>query len=400
MNLPHILENIIGIVSKKEESVLGIDIGGSAIKIVQLKKKDGRAFLETYGEVALGPYADVDVGRAVRLPNDVLSVALKDVIRESRKDIVPEDDGRSLLSGIVIPLSSSLITVANIPNLSDKNFDQIVAIEARKYIPVSMSEISLDWQILPDYQNVSSVVADEGVNKNLEGNVSLGLKPSVEAQNLGKKNSKVLIVAVHTDVISRTRELFLRSGLKEKFIEVEAFSSVRSCINNRMDAFLIVDHGASATKVYIVDEGVVRISHTISVGSQDFTLAISRALNISVAEAESIKRESGVSVARGGVDVGKIMEGSLSYMVSEVDRLASEYERNNNRVVSEIVLSGGGINLKGLPQLFEKSLKYPIRIANPFSAIDTPAFLEEVLKEVGPSFAVAIGAGIRALSSE
>jgi type IV pilus assembly protein PilM len=234
----------------------------------------------------------------------------------------------------------------------------------------------------------------------LEGNVSLGLKPSVEAQNLGKKNSKVLIVAVHTDVISRTRELFLRSGLKEKFIEVEAFSSVRSCINNRMDAFLIVDHGASATKVYIVDEGVVRISHTISVGSQDFTLAISRALNISVAEAESIKRESGVSVARGGVDVGKIMEGSLSYMVSEVDRLASEYERNNNRVVSEIVLSGGGINLKGLPQLFEKSLKYPIRIANPFSAIDTPAFLEEVLKEVGPSFAVAIGAGIRALSSE
>jgi Tfp pilus assembly PilM family ATPase len=85
------------------------------------------------------------------LPVETLAVALKDVIRESRKDIVKSEDSSVYLAGIAIPLVSSLITVANIPNLSDKNFDQIVAIEARKYIPVSMSEISLDWQILPAF---------------------------------------------------------------------------------------------------------------------------------------------------------------------------------------------------------------------------------------------------------
>jgi Tfp pilus assembly PilM family ATPase len=98
MNLPHILENIIGLVSKKEESVLGIDVGGSTIKIVQVSKKNGQAILETYGEVALGPYTDVDIGRSVRLPVETLAVALKDVIRESRKDIVKSEDSSIYLA--------------------------------------------------------------------------------------------------------------------------------------------------------------------------------------------------------------------------------------------------------------------------------------------------------------
>lgn len=402
MNLPHILENIIGLVSKKEESVLGIDVGGSTIKIVQVSKKNGQAILETYGEVALGPYTDVDIGRSVRLPVETLAVALKDVIRESRKDVVKSEDSSVYLAGIAIPLVSSLITVANIPNLSDKNFDQIVAIEARKYIPVSMSEISLDWQILPAFQ-VESVVPSGLDNEDVsESGVSQPevSKPVVEDVSSERKISKVLIVAVHTDAIAKMRELFLRAGLKEKFIEVEAFSSMRACINRDSKTVAIVDHGASATKVYIVDEGVVRVSHTIAVGSQDFTLAISRATNISVKEAEFLKRESGLSVVRGGVDLGKIMEGSLSYMISEVDRIISDYGRINGRVVNEIVLSGGGVALKGLTELFEKSLKYKIRLADPFSLMSTPAFLEDILKEAGPSFAVAVGSALRALENE
>jgi type IV pilus assembly protein PilM len=402
MNLPHILENIIGLVSKKEESVLGIDVGGSTIKIVQVSKKNGQAILETYGEVALGPYTDVDIGRSVRLPVETLAVALKDVIRESRKDIVKSEDGSVYLAGIAIPLVSSLITVANIPNLSDKNFDQIVAIEARKYIPVSMSEISLDWQILPAFQVESVVPSGLGNEDVSESGVSQPevSKPVVEDVSSERKISKVLIVAVHTDAIAKMRELFLRAGLKEKFIEVEAFSSMRACINRDSKTVAIVDHGASATKVYIVDEGVVRVSHTIAVGSQDFTLAISRATNISVKEAEFLKRESGLSVVRGGVDLGKIMEGSLSYMISEVDRIISDYGRINGRVVNEIVLSGGGVALKGLTELFEKSLKYKIRLADPFSLMSTPAFLEDILKEAGPSFAVAVGSALRALENE
>ena len=69
---------------KKESSVLGIDIGSSAIKVVQIKKKRGRAVLETYGELALGPYAGIEVGRAASVPADKIIEAIKDILRESK----------------------------------------------------------------------------------------------------------------------------------------------------------------------------------------------------------------------------------------------------------------------------------------------------------------------------
>src|SRR5574343_624676 len=67
---------------KKETSVLGVDVGASAIKVVQIKKKRGRAVLETYGELALGPYANIEVGRATNLPPEKRAEAIKDILRE------------------------------------------------------------------------------------------------------------------------------------------------------------------------------------------------------------------------------------------------------------------------------------------------------------------------------
>lgn len=66
------------------ESVAGIDFGSSAIKVVQLRKKNEQAVLETYGSVALGPYAGIDTGRATRLSSEKLVEALKDVLQESK----------------------------------------------------------------------------------------------------------------------------------------------------------------------------------------------------------------------------------------------------------------------------------------------------------------------------
>ena len=113
---------------KGESSVLGVDIGSSSIKVIQLKKKHGRAVLETYGELALGPYANIEVGRAVGLPNSQLIMALKDVLRESKTT--------TKSCGATLPMSASLITFLTIPPVPEKQIGDVVAIEARKYIPV------------------------------------------------------------------------------------------------------------------------------------------------------------------------------------------------------------------------------------------------------------------------
>ena len=90
------LKNILSIFSRKSRSVLGIDIGTSAIKVVQIKKKRGRAVLETYGELALGPYSGIEIGRSTNLSTEKMVEALKDILRESKTTTVS--------AGVALPL--------------------------------------------------------------------------------------------------------------------------------------------------------------------------------------------------------------------------------------------------------------------------------------------------------
>src|SRR3990167_303426 len=66
-----------------ERSAVGVDIGSSAIKVVEIKKKKGKAVLETYGAISLGPYADLDIGRVTNLPAEKISQALSEVLKQS-----------------------------------------------------------------------------------------------------------------------------------------------------------------------------------------------------------------------------------------------------------------------------------------------------------------------------
>ena len=111
--------------------MLGVDIGTSAIKVVQLRRERGRVILETYGAIALGPYAGVEVGRATSLPGEKIAEALKDVIREA--NVTTTD------AAIAIPYSSSLISIIKLPSSVENQLAQVVPIEARKYIPVPIS---------------------------------------------------------------------------------------------------------------------------------------------------------------------------------------------------------------------------------------------------------------------
>src|SRR3989338_7980445 len=125
----------------KAQSVIGVDIGSSSVKIVQLRLAHGAALLETYGEIALGPYGKQPIGKAVKLPPEVIGQAVSDLISEA--NVTARE------SGISIPFSASLITVLNLPKVDNEQLKQIVPIEARKYIPVPVSEVTLDWFVIP-----------------------------------------------------------------------------------------------------------------------------------------------------------------------------------------------------------------------------------------------------------
>lgn len=133
--------NFLQNIFQKGEDSVGIDIGTSSIKVVQLRKKKGRALLETYGEIALGPYGGLSVGQVTNLTSDKVAEAIKDLIREANVT--------TLSGGLSIPFKSSLVTLMELPIIDEKQLKEMIPLEARKYIPVPISEVTLDWWVIP-----------------------------------------------------------------------------------------------------------------------------------------------------------------------------------------------------------------------------------------------------------
>jgi len=367
-----IFDSIKNIFSNDQnKSVLGIDVGPSSIKIVQLKKKKGRAILETYGELSLGPYAGLETGRSTNLPTDRIAQAVVDILRESNTT--------TNKSGISIPMSSSLVSFIKLPKVDPSQLAQMIPLEARKYIPVPISEVSLDYMVIPKNDSTTSEY------QNSEE------KPE-------DKTIDVLLVVIHNDAMERNKEITKIAQLDTSFSEIEIFSSMRSVLENGTAPQMIIDFGSGSTKIYIIERGILHVSHLISRGSQDITLAISKSLGISVDEAEKIKRERGLLKKESEqMDITEITSLTLDYIFSEISRVLLGYQKKTSRNVSNILLTGGGVLLKGLKEKAEVTFNVPVVMADPFSKVEYPAFLEEVLKQAGPSFSVAIGLALRRL---
>lgn len=364
---------------------LGIDIGSSAIKIIQLKKKNSQAVLETYGELALGPYTGAGVGQAVVLAPDKIAQALTDLMKEKEVSITTKK------CGISIPFASSLMSVIEMPDVSPKQLSVMVPLEARRYIPVPISEVMLDWSVIP-----KSEVREEDSSEYAatEDRSSAGTTKASAA--LPKVD--VLIVAIHNETIARYQEIVAKSGLEAGFFEIEIFSTMRAVLDEALRPVMIMDMGAASTKLYVVERGVIRSSHTINRGSQDITSTISKSLGLSLERAEVMKRQ--VGAAGEDKNLTELIILTLDYIFAEVNSALLAFEKKHNKAISKVILVGGGSALKGLAELAKNNFKTDVVIANPFNKVSAPAFLENILKETGPEFAVAIGLALRKLSEE
>ena len=80
--------------------------------------------------------------------------------------------------------------------------------------------------------------------------------------------------------------------------------------------------------------------------------------------------------------------------------MITNYRKKHSRPITRIVLTGGGILLKGLPEYAAKNINVPVEVGEPFSRIETPVFLQDNLKVAGPEFAVAIGLAIKAIQEQ
>ncbi|OHA84418.1 MAG: hypothetical protein A2937_01640 [Candidatus Yonathbacteria bacterium RIFCSPLOWO2_01_FULL_47_33b] len=355
-------------------SSVGVDIGASSIKVVEVEKVDERAVLKNYGEIALGPRAGVSAGQATNLSPEALAEALRDIFQEA--GISPRH------VSFAIPFSASLLSVAELPEVGNKELESMIPLEARRYIPVPLSEVSLDWWVLPKRKAEKKNGAPTG-----------GVPAPVS-------KIEVIIAAIHNEVIKKYEVIQQATRIPGEAVhfEIEIFSTLRAIVGRDLSPIMVIDIGAGSTKLALVDEGVVRGSHVVSMGGQDITLALAKSLNIPFTQAEETKCRVGTMGDEEGRDITVVAEIVLANVINEAAHFVENYERKHGTKVSKFILVGGGARLKGIEKIIEKSFSgVSVVIGDPFERLDAPAFLAPTLKDLSPNFAVAVGIALKGL---
>lgn len=359
--------------TKTASSIVGIDIGSSSIKVVQLKQQNARIVLETYGEIALGPYENKSPGELTNLSNEQLSQVLQDLLREA--NITARDPYFAIQS------NASLVFLLNLPRIAERDLGTTIPNEARKYIPVPLSEVLLDWWVLPE--NLTSP-GDEQV------------------LTTDTNKMEVFVAAIRNDALTKYKNVIASAGLSAGSFEMEVFSALRSTLKNDLSPVLLVDFGASGVRIAAVEYGVVKKFHTVNRGSYHLSSTLMQSLNISFDRAEALKKEIGLTGEGYQEQVEKtreVLRANIPYLFSEIGSVLQSYEQEYRKAINKVYLIGGGAQLIGFKEELEQRFGVPVYHTQAFSRVQAPAFLEPVLAQSSGTFAVALGCALKQLQS-
>ncbi|HIP21467.1 MAG TPA: type IV pilus assembly protein PilM [Candidatus Pacebacteria bacterium] len=356
-------DSITKIFEKPNDKILGVDIGSSSIKIVQLSRKKGVPVLDTFGEISLSVFDGKTTGRPVNLPEDKLITALGDLMKESQVD--------STDVAFAIPLKSTLMFNLKLPKTIDESkLDDTVRLEARKYIPVPISEVQLDWSVIP--ASASSRDKDDFYD--------------------------IIVIAIHKETLNKYVNIASALKLDLKFLEIETFSTIRSVVKYERDTSAIVDIGSSMTKFYIVENGIIRKSHIINIGSFNMLKIFSAKDRKDDKISQTGLIGESVKLLRNELRISNDLPVDLIRIINEIKKAIVKYQKENKKDIDNIVFTGGGSIFEEVLPYVKKELSIGVEVADPFSKVDNPAFLDNALRATGPEFAVAIGLGLRGLA--
>jgi type IV pilus assembly protein PilM len=389
--------------NKKNQDFLGVDIGTSGIKIVQLTKEKDKAKLVTYGMVDV----DADIIRN-KTPESIklIAQALEKIIDKARVS--------TKNCSTALPTFSVFSSVISLPQMTKSDLNSAVKWEAKKFIPFPIENMILDWKII----NASKGSQKNQLLDNLNNKVDLGKffnkdktegdqkeeierKPAKTENDLIKTSSKfnkILLTAAPKSLVSVYVDIFKELELNLTSLEVESFAMTRALIADEKKYAMIVDIGSVTTDVCVVENGLPILNRSIEVGGNMMTESIAQSLNISFDRAEQFKQDFGLTMSKEEVNnVPKTIEETLSPMVNEIKYVFDLYRRQGSGKIDNVILSGGSAYLPSLVDYLSKVLNTTVYIGDAWYKVMYPKELKPVLDEVGPRFSVAVGLALRGI---
>jgi len=357
---------------KKPKSYLGIDIGTSSIKVVQLKRQEIKPKLETYG--FLETYGSIKL-TTTPIQTSSLKI-LDDQVASMLEKLLKETEVTTNFAIMSIPVFSTFSAIMELPEMPESEIASAINYEARQYIPIPLDEVVLDWSI---------------IGKKTRNSIKGATNPITKLQ--------ILLLAIPKELARKYTNITEMLGLELKVLEAEPFSLVRSLVGEDKAPIIIIDIGRRTTSINIIDKGYVMTSRAIDTSGDEFTKVLNLGLNIDFYRAESLKKDIGLTGCNGEAQISKIMFPVVDIIASETQRLIDLYFRRNSKRIEKIILSGGSARLPGLVDYFAKTFGLACFIGNPWKRVIYPEVLKPTLREIGSYFSVAVGLAMRGVSN-
>ena len=337
-------------------TAVGLSIGSSSIKVVELKRSGKSWKLLHFGIVQLAD--DLILNREI-----VNQIAVVESIRTLTSQIkLKNKNVCTALSGTSLIIKRMTVEVPNPREIQEQVFW-----EAEQYLPFDVSEVVMDFHLV----------------------------------SLTKDNkADVVLVAVKRSVLESYMAAVSDSGLRPKVVDSDFFALQNlfemTYPSQPSEAVAVVDIGASATKIIVVQDGAPVFTKDSSLGGRNLTAEIQKNLNLSYADAETLKMGGQGPVPQEVSDLMQIMSENFA---TEIKRSLDFYNASSaGAPVSYVLLAGGSAKIPNLPRTVEEVVGLPTQVMNPFNSIsyDPAVFTQEYLTNIAPIAAVPIGLALRA----
>ncbi len=350
----------------QKNSYLGVDIGTTSIKMVDVRAGSKAPMITNYGFLESSGY----LARANQaLQTSGLKIFEADII-ELIKTLVKQMGTSTKDVVASMPPFEVFTTMLDFPAMDPKEIAKALVYQAKQYVPLPLSEVALDWMKVGDYQDEK-----------------------------GFAHQKVLLISVPQEQIKKYQRIFNAAGLRLHALEIESLSVARMFSGDPTPT-IIVDIGSRSTNIIFMEKGVLAWSSQSDASAASLTQALATSLGINPLRAEQLKKDRGISGTGANYELSTIMLPFLDAILNEVKKAKYIYHQQfpTGQEAQRIVLTGGGANLLGIDKYFEKEFGIPVVRATPFSRFEYPQEILPFVSELNPLMNVALGLAMKEFS--
>jgi len=346
----------------------GLDIGNHSIKVCQVRWKGDKPELVAIGNTSTtrGIMGSESEDHRKQLSKDV-KLARKDAGIKTDKVVVG------------LPEAQIFTQLVTIPKVEDKKVEELVHWEAKKYVPIPIDEVRVDWIFL--------------------GERYIDQKPHID----------IFLIAAPKNLIQRYINIVKDAGLEPIAIETEAISTTRALWwpvqhkDNKKadlgatDSVMILDFGAKSTDLSVVQNGSLLFSQSLVTGSDALTEALTADFSLELQQAEEYKRNYGLDESQLEGKIANSLKPVMQVIVNEakktLDFFKSRFEKSTPR---RLLLVGEGARLPGLMMHMASQLGIESALADPFANVEVTGRVQSKFKQVSSvGYCVALGLSLK-----